>query len=1074
MKPMPGIYENAIANLRRYVGDAFKAGTALFPYYTLHGIEHLEELDRLALLVGSAIPRLTEERLGLLRLAIVVHDFAMVDVPDEMREEELRRRLGDTIPLAEVVRKTHQDEIERSFTRRIDLLMSLIPGATPALLEDVVTIAKHHRLYPLDQAPMHVRDLCALMRILDELDLGPRRAPFATYEALRPRMTPEAKMHWLKHICSRAIEPYPTFSIEERNHLRIFRIFVVVKATESTWEPLQNIVLGKLETCLEGEQVNQVLREMFQVEIKVAPSLDLPSGPTKYLSGAMQEDLDSPGVTDLLRSKEDGPAPSSAETPPMLSTASPGPLVAAVARRSTQEFKVIAVPPERLAEFLCNSGRLTVISNTYVAPDEETVGGVAGAASRFFVGPADSGKTRASLEWLESVIGPASSQWVVFRTDIGTLPADVSTIVLDRTLYEELPMPTKAILFLDDLPTNLPSPGDTLLSAEEAVRGFFRWFRELSFLRERRVVGTIRLEDLHTRPEWPDVLPSLGQELELVRLQPLDAQRYRKLWEGMGAVGVSRSMTRGVESFEIDLEPEFLESVSERRADPEAVATFVQQNALKAKTVLSMEDSAKFSESAVETWLGETWPAVHQAYGVTAKVFFTLARFVEAGLRPTSGFPLSMGPHWAYHEQWGPELCELQGGAAGTYLPTLEKLIADGHATGERGVRIRPKFDFLLQAENLSSVELGSPAPDWFLQRSNGLDGTHRLRLATQLSSLDMEGPGIQDANLLRGWGMGSFLFSERPENENRRSALLDRSIANLQDAIALDPKDSMARAILGTCLAQKADQESYPLRAAELRDEEIEAHRNATQADPKNSWMWTYLGIRLGQKADQESNSTKADELRAEAMEAYRNARQEDPNNSRAWNNLGFRLGQKADQERDLLKAAELRNEELAAYRSATQANPQNSLAWNNLGVRLGEKADQESDLARAAELRNEEMTAYRRAAGRGNSDAWYNFSAGLLREGRMEGSEQKLRKAIEASREAVFLGASRYNLACGLALVGETDEALTELAGCLERGEISREHVARDLDWEHLHLDHRFRSLLDGPQQRLATRLK
>ncbi|MEA2695091.1 MAG: hypothetical protein QOJ16_4478 [Acidobacteriota bacterium] len=1199
---MPGIYENAIANLRRYVGEAFKAGTAFFPYYTLHGVEHLEELDRLALLVGSAIPRLTEERLGLLRLAIVVHDFAMVDVPDEIREKELRRRLGDAIQLPDIVRKTHQDEIERCFTKpeRSSFLMSLIPGATPALLEDVAAIARHHRLHPLDRAPGHVRDLCALMRVLDELDLGPRRAPFVTYEALRPRMAPDAKLHWLKHLCSRAIEPYSTFSIEDKNHLRIFRVSVVVGATEFTWEPLQNLVIGKLETCLEVEGVNQVLREMLQVELKVGPSLDLPSGPTVWLSPALRADLDSPGVTDLLRSKQSGPAPSAAESPAALSTASPGPLVSKGARHSSQEFKVIAVPPERLAEFLCNSGRLTVISNTYVAPEEETVGGVAGAPSRFFVGPADSGKTRAALEWLESVIGTARSQWVVFRTDVGTLPADVSTIVLDRELYEELPLPTKAILFLDDLPTNLPSPGDTVLSAEEAVRGFFRWFRELSFLRERRVVGTIRLEDLHARPEWPDVLPSLGQELELVRLHPLDAQSYRKLWEGMSAGGVSRSMTRGVESFEIDLQPEFLEAVSERRADPEAVATFVQQNALKAKTVLSPEDAASFSDSAVDTWLRETWPAVHQAYGVAAKVFFTLARFVEAGLRPASGFAWSMGPDWAYHEQWGPELCELQGGAAATYLPILEKVIADGHATGERGIRIRPKLDFLLQAENLYGVEFELPGPDWFLKRSNGLEGTHRVRLAMQLSSLDMEGPGIQDASLLRGWGMGSLFFSQRPESE-KRSLLLDRSIANFRSAIELNPKDSLGWTFLGISSSQKADQESDPLKAAELRDEEIAAYKNATQADPKNSMAWYIFGSRLGQKAERESNLTKAAELREDEIAAYKSAAQADPNNSLAWYNLGVRLGQKADQEndptkaaelrdkemaayrsatladpknsvawhnlgnrlgkkadqeRDPTKAAEVRDEEIAAYRSATLADPKNSLAWNNLGVRLGKKADQESDptkeaevrdeamaayrnatladpnnsqawynlglrlgkkadqesdLTKAAELRDEEIAAYRSTtladpnnsqawhnlgfrlgkkadqendptkaaelrdeamavyrnatlADPKNADAWYGLSAALSRQGHAERSRQKFLESLDAAREAARLGTRRYHLACGLALVGETDEAFAELAGCLERGEISREHVAHDPDWEHLRQDPRFQPLLES----------
>jgi hypothetical protein len=1003
MKLMPGIYENAIANLRRYVGDAFKPGTALFPYYTLHGTEHLEELDRLALLVGAAIPGLTEERLGLLRLAIVIHDFAMVDIPDEIREEELRRRLGNVVPLADVVRKTHQDEIERCFaeSQRIEFLMGLIPGATPALLEDVATIAKHHRLHPLDRAPVHLQDLCALMRILDELDLGPRRAPADAYEALRSRMEPEAKMHWLKHICSRAIS-HPTFSIVITDHLRILKVAVVVTATELTWEPLQNLIIDKLESCLEREGVNAVLREKLQVEFQVAPSLAIPSRPTFWLSKHLREDLDSPGVSALLRSKyKRGPTPISAEN--LVTPSAPSPELQAPKgiNRSAQEFKVIAVPPERLAEFLCKSGRLTVICNTYVVPDEESVSGVVGAASRFFVGPADSGKTRAALEWIDRIISPTPSQWAIFRTDIGTLPTDVSTIVLDKTLYGELPMPTKAILFLDDFPTNLPSPGDPVMSAEEAVRGFFRWFRELSFLRDRRVAGTIRVEDLHARPDWPDMLPSLGQELELVRLRPLDAQRYRRLWKGMGAIGVSRSMSRGVESFAIDLKPEFLEAVSERSADPEAVATFVQQNALKARTVLRGEDADSFLENAGDTWRRQTWPALHQTYGVAAKVFFTLARFVEASLRTTSGFLWSMGPHWAYHEQWGPELCTLQGGAAGAYLPTLEQLIADGHATGERGVRIRPKLDFLLQAETLSGIDFGLPHLSWFVQRSSRFEASIRRDLAMQLSSSGLEAPGSQDASLLLGWGAGTLLFLERTGNENQRSALLDRSIATLQEATELDPEDSSACVLLGFSLGRKADQESDSTRAAVLRDEQIAAYRSAINEFPNASEIWSDFGIALGKRADEASDPTRVAELRDEQIAAYRSALKQDPNNSLAWSRLGISLGKKADRGPDSTKA-KLRNRQVAAHRCATQADPTNSLAWINLGISLGEKAGQERNPAEAAELRDEQIAAYRSATQTdpNSSLAWKGLGISL---GLKAGQEGNPARAAELQEEAI-----------------------------------------------------------------------
>jgi hypothetical protein len=44
--------------------------------------------------------------------------------------------------------------------------------------------------------------------------------------------------------------------------------------------------------------------------------------------------------------------------------------------------------------------------------------------------------------------------------------------------------------------------------------------------------------------------------------------------------------------------------------------------------------------------------------------------------------------------------------------------------------------------------------------------------------------------------------------------------------------------------------------------------------------------------------------------------------------------------------------------------------------------------------------------------------------------------------------------------------DEALTELEGCLSRGEISREHVLEDPDWEALREDPRFKDLTKEPE--------
>lgn len=101
------IRDESLSTFRNYVATAFKAGTEEFPHYTLHGAEHLDELDRLALMIGKSIPNLLRDRLDLLRLALIMHDFAMVAVPTPAREQELRDQMEPGLSFADIVRKTH-------------------------------------------------------------------------------------------------------------------------------------------------------------------------------------------------------------------------------------------------------------------------------------------------------------------------------------------------------------------------------------------------------------------------------------------------------------------------------------------------------------------------------------------------------------------------------------------------------------------------------------------------------------------------------------------------------------------------------------------------------------------------------------------------------------------------------------------------------------------------------------------------------------------------------------------------------------------------------------------------------
>jgi len=219
------IKEHQLETYRAQLSSAFSAGATTFPNYTLHGQEHLEELDRIALLLCDAIPSLQndEEKRNKLRLAIILHDSAMFWIPSESREKELRTNLEPGLSLAEVIRKTHQNEIFNIFTEQsvLDGILSTFSGVPHTEIEEACTIAQHHRFHPLGEAPDHLQALCALMRLIDELEIGPKRAPTAAYVAKRNGMDPISRFHWLKHICTQKIQDETTFNIEHGSRVTL-------------------------------------------------------------------------------------------------------------------------------------------------------------------------------------------------------------------------------------------------------------------------------------------------------------------------------------------------------------------------------------------------------------------------------------------------------------------------------------------------------------------------------------------------------------------------------------------------------------------------------------------------------------------------------------------------------------------------------------------------------------------------------------------------------------------------------------------------------------------------------------
>jgi tetratricopeptide (TPR) repeat protein len=397
---------------------------------------------------------------------------------------------------------------------------------------------------------------------------------------------------------------------------------------------------------------------------------------------------------------------------------------------STEPFCLIAVPPDKLAEHLCMSGPLSVIDNSYVEPTLTDLGSSAGAINRVFIGPANCGKTRAAFEWILHKVSLDIHNWVVIRPESGYIPEDAANFKLDKNMFfVEQGLPRNAILFVDDLPEFLPPPGSGS-AASEAIQLLLRWFRHYSGFQDRCFVGTIRSERMHDKPGWPKKLVELG-DLRLLGVKPLDENQRRSLWQGMS---FGRSFRKDMYfKLDIQIEEEFLDIVTRCEADPESIAYYVRAMSEEGKVNIGADDAKNFNSDVVKLWSHLTWPSIRDTYGPAASVFLSLARFIEAGTRESSRFKGSLVPSWEYHAVLGPALLSENGGTPEEYVPILKRMLNDGHASGVEGERIRPRFDFLLQAETLGDAEISLPETSWFAHLAHGASPTAQRMIAFHL-----------------------------------------------------------------------------------------------------------------------------------------------------------------------------------------------------------------------------------------------------------------------------------------------------------------------------------------------------
>ncbi|RYG98533.1 MAG: response regulator [Alphaproteobacteria bacterium] len=248
--------------------------TPRFRLFTLHGHSHLSELFRILEIILKGGVVLTERQLYLLSLAICTHDLGMAVGLTKMDLEEISEGRGgvpDPSNFENFIRDVHHEIISYYFRNDLNFLTSL--GVTIADLGIIAEIGECHRKVQLQQKSGDVRALGALLRVIDELDVGPNRAPASLLESNHHDMDPVSKWHWFKHSITE--EWAEGHNVEFRNGSHstqiIFSVAVRPTRAESIGYWITQVV-RPIRKALSADESQAIIMEVFRVKISVERS----------------------------------------------------------------------------------------------------------------------------------------------------------------------------------------------------------------------------------------------------------------------------------------------------------------------------------------------------------------------------------------------------------------------------------------------------------------------------------------------------------------------------------------------------------------------------------------------------------------------------------------------------------------------------------------------------------------------------------------------------------------------------------------------------------------------------------
>jgi len=265
-----------IVEALRHSANTHLNHTPRFKYFTLHGSTHIDNLLNLLNLLYEAGLRLDQEESFYLLCAICCHDIGMVIPLVEFDNTSIfqgQEQPADPAHIEKLIRDTHHELVSNYLNSHSDFLAE--SGLSSPQCTLIKKIAMGHRVVDLSEEPGLQKTLGALLRVLDELDIGPSRAPTTILRSQYHEWDPTSCWHWFKHNITAEWVKGHTVNIELGGIPKITFNIAVFPPSKTSIDYWLHQIRRPIYKVLFDENCHRIIQDQWGIDIAFEASKQL-------------------------------------------------------------------------------------------------------------------------------------------------------------------------------------------------------------------------------------------------------------------------------------------------------------------------------------------------------------------------------------------------------------------------------------------------------------------------------------------------------------------------------------------------------------------------------------------------------------------------------------------------------------------------------------------------------------------------------------------------------------------------------------------------------------------------------